>query len=98
LSKWSKVENLSRKHFNLKKDSKQRELYLICKTVLQKSRGCKNCRGLKIEHGQWELPCHGNGVIFASKSAINVFGDTVLTERRIGAGPPVIIQHSGVCV
>ena len=26
----------------------------------------------------------------------HVFGDTLLTERSIGAGPPVIIQLSGI--
>ena len=26
----------------------------------------------------------------------HVFGDTLLTERSIGAGPPVIIQLSGL--
>ena len=28
----------------------------------------------------------------------HVFGDTLLTERSIGAGPPVIIQLSGLYV
>ena len=28
----------------------------------------------------------------------HVFADTLLTERSIGAGPPVIIQLSGFCM
>ena len=37
---------------------------------------------------------HGNGVIFHQNPPF--FGDTLLTERSIGAGPPVIIQLSGI--
>jgi hypothetical protein len=53
LTKWSKAESLSPKHF--KKDLKQREVenYFICKNVLQKPGGGENCRGLRIEPGQW---------------------------------------------
>ena len=36
---------------------------------------------------------HGNGVIFHQNPPY--FGDTSLTERSIGTGPPVIIQLSG---
>ena len=44
---------------------------------------------------------HGNGVYFVMEMASfclkirHVFGFTSMTERSIGAGPPVIIQLSG---
>ena len=43
----------------------------------------------------WELrtSCHGNGV--SKRQNPPFFGFTSLTERSIGAGPPVIIQLSG---
>jgi hypothetical protein len=53
LSKWSNVENVSRKHF--KKGFKITRTIFKLQNFFAKTRGGggENCRGLNIEPGQW---------------------------------------------
>ena len=74
--------------------------YIICKTFLQKPGG-----GVKTAVGSELSLVSGNyhedfGSVVMEMASFSlkirhVFGFTSLTERSIGAGPPVIIQFSG---
>jgi hypothetical protein len=86
---------------NLKTDSKQQ---LYCFNILSAKLFCKNQGGVKTAVGS-ELSLvsgtyHENfGSVVMEMASFSlkirhVFGDTSLTERSIGAGPPVIIQLS----
>jgi hypothetical protein len=92
LSKWSKVEHLYRKNVTVKTDSKQQEL---CKN---QGEGVKTAVGseLSLVSGTYHENFGSVVMEMASFSLKirHVFGDTSLTERSIGAGPPVIIQLS----
>jgi hypothetical protein len=99
LTKWTKVENLCRKHF--KKGLKTtRTIYLQnCFAKTRGGGGGKTAVGpeLSLVSGNY----HENKVSVVMEMASiciiirHVFGFTSLTERSIGAGPPVIIQLSG---
>jgi hypothetical protein len=99
LTKWSKAECLSRKHF--KKESKQPEVdnYIISKNVLQKPGGVKTAVGSELSVGSGNYYENKVSVVMEMASFFikirHVFADTSMTERSIGAGPPVIIQLSG---
>ena len=63
-----------------------------------KTRGWKRRLKLRIAVGQWQL-CENYRPVVMEMAWANVkirhfFGFTSLTERSIGAGPPVIIQLS----
>jgi hypothetical protein len=101
LSKWSNVENVSRKHF--KKGFKITRTIFKLQNFFAKTRG-----GVKTAVGSILSLVSGNyhenfgSVVMEMVSFClkirHVFGDTLLTERSIGAGPPVIIQLSGLYV
>jgi hypothetical protein len=95
---FEKVENLYQKNF--------KNLFKTTRTILSAKLFCKNQGGVKTAVGS-ELSLvsgtyHENKVSVVMEMASfslkirHVFGDTLLTERSIGAGPPVIIQLSGV--
>jgi hypothetical protein len=96
LTKWSKVENISQKQ-----NSKQREQNCLQKTksLFAKKRVCvKTAVGsiLSLVSGTYHEN-FGSAVMEMASFCLkihHVFGDTLLTERSIGAGPPVIIQLS----
>jgi hypothetical protein len=99
LSKWSKAENLYRKNF--------KNRFKTTRTILSAKPFCKNQGGgvktavgseLSLVSGTYHENFGSVVMEMASFSLKirHVFGDTSLTERGIGAGPPVIIQLSGI--
>jgi hypothetical protein len=66
---------------------------------MPKPGGWKRRLKLRIAVGQWQL-CENYGPVVMEMASANVkirhfFGFTSMTERSIGAGPPVVIQLSG---
>jgi hypothetical protein len=82
-----------------KKTIQNHENYIICKTFFQKPGGVKTAVGSEMSLVSGTYHENFGSVVMEMASFClkirHVFGDTLLTERSIGAGPPVIIQLSG---
>ena len=100
LNKWLTVEKICQKYQN-NKDS-----VIHCKKpkyfYKNQGGGGENCGGLTFEPCSVAITMNLGPVVMEMASFClkirHVFADTSLTERSIGAGPPVIIPLSGLAM